>query len=189
MKETPMALIDALLAELEHESLTTRRVLERVPQAHLSWKPHPRSMSLGQLALHVATVPGNVAELASKDVVTEPPSFVQPEARTAAELVPALTTSVAKAREHLAGFDDAAMSATWRLMSGGREIMAMPRAALARAIMLNHWYHHRGQLLVYLRLLDVPVPSVYGPSADENPFASIVTATDTLSASAAPASR
>jgi len=164
-------MIDALLAELEQESLTTRRVLERVPQAHLSWKPHPKSMSLGQLALHVATVPGNVAELASRDTIPEPPAFVQKEAATVAELVPALTASVAKARQHLGGFDDVAMGATWRLMSGGRELLAMPRVAFARAIMLNHWYHHRGQLLVYLRLLDVPVPSVYGPTADENPFA------------------
>jgi len=167
-----MAMIDALLTELEQESHATRRVLERVPQAHLGWKPHAKSMSLGQLALHVATVPGNVAELASKDTIPEPPVFVQQEA-TAAELVPALTASVAKARHHLGGFDDAAMGATWRLMSGGREVMAMPRVAFARAIMLNHWYHHRGQLMVYLRLLDVPVPSVYGPSADENPFAAI----------------
>ena len=125
-----MAMIDALLAELEQESLTTRRVLERVPQAHLSWKPHPKSMSLGQLALHVATVPGNVAELASMDTVPEPPAFVQQEAATAAELVPALTASVAKARQHLGGFDDAAMGATWRLMSGGREVMAMPRVGV-----------------------------------------------------------
>ena len=165
-----MAIVDALLAELEQEAQTTRRVLERVPQEHLSWKPHPKSMSLGQLALHVATVPGNVAELAARDI-SQPSSFVQQEAATAAELVPALTASVAKARQHLGGFDDAAMSATWRLMSGERELLAMPRAAFARAIMLNHWYHHRGQLLVYLRLLDLPVPSVYGPTADENPFA------------------
>ena len=165
-----MPLIDALLAELEQESLATRRVLERVPQAHLSWKPHAKSMSLGQLALHVATVPGNVAELASMDN-PEPPAFVQQEARNVAELVPALIASVAKARAQLGGFDDAKMESTWRLMSGGREVMAMPRLAFARAIMLNHWYHHRGQLMVYLRLLDVPVPSVYGPSADENPFA------------------
>jgi uncharacterized damage-inducible protein DinB len=171
-----MAIIDALLAELEQESLTTRRVLERVPQAHLSWKPHPKSMSLGQLALHIATVPGNVAELAAMETVPEPPAFGLPEAATAAELVPALTASVQKARYHLGSFDDAAMGATWRLMAGGREILAMPRAALARAVMLNHWYHHRGQLLVYLRLLDLPVPSVYGPSADENPFAVAATA-------------
>jgi uncharacterized damage-inducible protein DinB len=165
-----MAMIDALLAELEQESHATRRVLERVPQAHLGWKPHAKSMSLGQLALHVATVPGNVAELASKDTIPEPPVFVQQEAATAAELVPALTASVAKARQHLGGFDDAAMGATWRLMSGGREVMAMPRVAFARAIMLNHWYHHRGQLTVYLRLLGIPVPVIYGPTADESPF-------------------
>jgi uncharacterized damage-inducible protein DinB len=165
-------MIDALLAELEQESVTTRRVLERVPEAHLAWKPHPKSMSLGQLALHIATVPGNVAALAAMDTA-EPPAFVQPEAATTAELVPALMESVAKARQHLGGFDDAAMGRTWRLMSGGREIMAMPRVAFARAIMLNHWYHHRGQMLVYLRLLDVSVPSVYGPTADENPFAAV----------------
>jgi uncharacterized damage-inducible protein DinB len=168
-----MTMIDGLLMELEQESLATRRVLERVPQAHLSWKPHQKSMSLGQLALHVATVPGNVAELASMDMIPEPPAFVQREAATAAELVPALTASVAKARRLLGGFNDAAMGATWRLMSGGHELMAMPRVAVVRAIMLNHWYHHRGQLLVYLRLLDVPVPSVYGPTADENPFAAV----------------
>ena len=168
-----MTIIDALLSELEYESINTRRVLERVPQAHLSWRPHPKSWSLGQLALHIATVPGNVAELASMDTTPEPPRFVQQEAATSAELLPALTASVAKARHHLGDFDDAKMSATWRLMSGGREVLAMPRAAFARGIMLNHWYHHRGQLLVYLRLLDVPVPSVYGPSADENPFAAM----------------
>ena len=168
-----MTIVDGLLAELEQEATTTRRVLERVPEGHLSWKPHPKSMSLGQLALHIATVPGNVAELAAMDTIPEPPAFVQPEAATTAELVPALTASVAKARHHLGGLDDAAMHAPWRLMSGGRELMVMPRVALARAIMLNHWYHHRGQLLVYLRLLNVPVPSVYGPTADENPFANM----------------
>ena len=160
-----MTIANALLAELEQEAHATRRVLERVPQAHLPWKPHPKSYSLGQLALHVATVPGNVAELVARDSV-EAPRFVQPEAGSTAELVPALSASVAKAKQLLAGFDDAQMADTWRLTNGGRELMAMPRA-----IMLNHWYHHRGQLLVYLRLLDLPVPSVYGPTADENPFA------------------
>jgi uncharacterized damage-inducible protein DinB len=166
-----MTIIDGLLAELEQEAATTRRVLERIPQAHLSWKPHPKSMSLGQLALHVATVPGNVAELAAKDTIPEPPNFIQAEAATAAELVPSLTESVAKAKRTLGGFDDARMGAMWRLQRGGKDILAMPRAALVRTIMLNHWYHHRGQLLVYLRLLNQSVPSVYGPTADENPFA------------------
>lgn len=165
-----MKMIDGMLAELEQEAETTRRVLERIPQAHLTWKPHPKSMSLGQLALHVATVPGMVAELAARDSIPEPPAFVQPEAATASELVPSLRESVAKARRLLGGFDDSRMNETWRLQDRGKEILAMPRAALVRAIMLNHWYHHRGQLLVYLRLLDLPVPSVYGPTADENPF-------------------
>jgi uncharacterized damage-inducible protein DinB len=165
-----MKMIDGLLAELEQEAQTTRRVLERIPQEHLSWRPHPKSMSLGQLALHVATVPGNVAELAARDI-SEPSSFVQAEAATAAELVPSLTESVAKARRALGEFDDVRMGAMWRLQSGGRDILAMPRVAFVRAIMLNHWYHHRGQLLVYLRLLNQSVPSVYGPTADENPFA------------------
>ncbi len=165
-----MTMIDGLLAELEQEAATTRRVLERIPQAHLSWRPHPKSMSLGQLALHVATVPGNVAELAAIDAVPEPPGFVQSEAATTAELVPSLVESVAKARRALGGMNDAQMGAMWRLQSRGKDILAMPRVAFVRAIMLNHWYHHRGQLLVYLRLLDQSVPSVYGPTADENPF-------------------
>jgi len=166
-----MKIIDGMLAELEQEAATTQRVLERIPQAHLSWRPHPKSMSLGQLALHVATVPGDVAELAAVDTIPNPPPFVQREAASTDELVPSLTASVVKAKQLLGDFDDQKMAETWRLQSNGRDIMAMPRAALVRAIMLNHWYHHRGQLLVYLRLLDQPVPSVYGPTADENPFA------------------
>ncbi len=133
-----MRTIDGLLAELEQEAVTTQRVLERIPQAHLTWKPHPKTMSLGQLALHVATIPGNVAQLAALDTVPAPPAFVQAEAATAAELVPSLTASVAKARQVLGGFDDARMAAMWRLQNGGSDILAMPRAALVRAIMLNH---------------------------------------------------
>jgi len=166
-----MKMIDGLLAELEQEAQTTQRVLDRVPQAHLSWRPHPKSMSLGQLALHIATVPGSVAELAAIDTVPTPPPFVQAEAKTTAELGSALTESIAKAKRTLAGFDDAKMGAVWRLQASGKDILAMPRVAFLRAVMLNHWYHHRGQLLVYLRLLNIPVPSVYGPTADENPFA------------------
>lgn len=166
-----MRIIDGMLAELEQEAATTKRVLERIPQAHLSWKPHPKSMSLGQLALHVATVPGAVAEIAAMDIRPALPAFTQPEAATAAELVPALTDSVAKARRALGGFDDERMGAMWRLQKDGRDVLTMPRVAFVRAIMLNHWYHHRGQLLVYLRLLNLSVPSVYGPTADENPFA------------------
>jgi len=165
-----MSAIEILLQELEQEAQTTRRVLERVPGDRLTWKPHDRSMSLGQLALHVALVPGLVAENAALDIAS-PNSFIQPEAATAAELVPALAESVTKAKRALGTYDDAKMTAIWRLQKDGRDVLAMPRVAFVRAIMLNHWYHHRGQLLVYLRLLDLSVPSVYGPTADENPFA------------------
>jgi len=165
-----MAIIQPLLQELEYEAQTTRRVLERVPEEHMGWKPHPKSYSLGQLALHVAQLPGGVAELAMTSPAA-PPAFVQAQARTSAELITALDQSVAKATSLLSGLDDEAATSMWRLVSGDRELLAMPRVALLRAIMLNHWYHHRGQLTVYLRQLNVPVPSVYGPSADENPFA------------------
>jgi uncharacterized damage-inducible protein DinB len=165
-----MAMIHGLLAELEQEAGTTRRVLERVPGDQLNWRPHPKSMTLGQLALHVATVPGGVAEIATQSPF-QVPEFTRPSATSAAELVPALDSSVARARELLGALDDAALAAPWKLMNGNREVMTIPRAAVLRSIMLNHWYHHRGQLSVYLRQLGVPLPSIYGPSADENPFA------------------
>ena len=165
-----MAIAEALLQELEQEAQATRRVLERVPDAHLNWRPHVKSYSLGQLALHVAQIPGAVATLAMQSAAAAP-QFVQESAGRSADLLPALQESLAQAQSALANASDATMMETWRLVAGDREIMAMPRAAFLRAVMLNHWYHHRGQLLVYLRQLDVPVPSVYGPSADENPFA------------------
>ena len=165
-----MAIVEGMLQELEHEAQTTRRVLERVPEAHLTWRPHPKSLSLGQLALHVASVPGAVAEMASLPGLDSPPGFEHPQALTAAELVPELGDSVARARAALGGMSDQQAMETWTLKDGERVILAMPRAVLLRSIMLNHWYHHRGQLSVYLRELNVPVPSIYGPSADENPF-------------------
>jgi uncharacterized damage-inducible protein DinB len=164
-----MSTIEALLQELDQEAHTTRRVLERVPGDRLGWKPHDKSMSLGQLALHVATVPGGVAQIALQSPFPLP-EFKQPSAASAAELIPALEQSVAKAHEIIRTMDDAALANIWRAMDGEREVMALPVGALLRSIMLNHWYHHRGQLSVYLRQLGVPVPSIYGPSADENPF-------------------
>jgi uncharacterized damage-inducible protein DinB len=161
---------DSFLAELDQEAQTTRRVLERVPGDNLSWKPHSKSMSLGQLALHVATIPGGVAQILSNDSF-EVPSFDQHAAQSASELIPALDESVRTAKQVLGGMEDSKLMGTWKLTKNGKELMAAPRVAMVRSIMLNHWYHHRGQLSVYLRKLDVPVPSIYGPSADENPFA------------------
>jgi uncharacterized damage-inducible protein DinB len=165
-----MTAIELLLGELEQEAQTTRRVLERVSEDRLAWKPHDRSMSLGQLALHVAIVPGAIAEM-SRQSPRQVSKFEHPSAKSAAELVPTLDQSVAKAREILRGMHDADLGETWRLVDGDRELMAVPVSALLRALMLNHWYHHRGQLSVYLRQIGVRVPSIYGPSADENPFA------------------
>src|SRR5258705_11367214 len=164
-----MSTVELLLQELEQEAQTTRRVLERVPGDRLAWKPHDKSMSLGQLALHVATVPGAIAEI-SRVSPFPLPKFEQPSVGSAAELLPALDRSIAKAREILGGMDDAALGKMWRVVDGDREVMAIPVGAMYRSIMLNHWYHHRGQLSVYLRQVGVPVPSIYGPSADENPF-------------------
>ena len=164
-----MAIIDGMLMELEQEARTTRRVLERVPGDQLGWKPHKKARTLGELALHVASTPGVVATIASQSEIQDP-EFKDATPKSAAELIPALDESVATARRLLASMDDATLNGTWRMKRNGHEILAMPRVAVLRSIMLNHWYHHRGQLSVYLRELGVPIPSIYGPSADENPW-------------------
>jgi len=165
-----MKISEVLLQELDQETKTTRRVLERVPQEHLGWKPHEKSMTLGQLARHITMVPGGVAAGVA-ELTMQLPDFPQPTVENARELLPLLDESVAKAHAILEPMSDADMMATWRLVNGDQTIMAMPRMAFLRSIMLNHWYHHRGQLSVYLRQLGVKLPSIYGPSADENPFA------------------
>ena len=164
-----MALIDGVLQELEHEARTTRRVLERVPGDRLAWRPHERARTLGQLSLHIANIPGAIAELSMRSPV-QAPQFADPSPKSASELIPALDQSVGKAKKLLGGMNDATIMETWRLMLGDRELLVIPRMALLRTVMLNHWYHHRGQLSVYLRQLGLAVPSIYGPSADENPF-------------------
>ena len=162
---------DPILAELDQEAATTRRVLERVPGDKLGWKPHQKSMSLGQLALHVATTPGQGAAILSQDELELPELGNRPAAATAAELIPALDQSLVQAKGFLGALDEGKALSTWKLMKSGKVLMAVPRIGMVRSLMLNHWYHHRGQLSVYLRILNVPVPSIYGPSADENPFA------------------
>ena len=166
-----MALADTLLEELEQEAVTTRRVLERVPEKNLNWRPHEKSRTLGELALHIANTPGGVAQLASSPSPAQVPQFTDPSPQTTAELLVALDQSIAQARKVLTGMDDATAISVLRIVDGEREVFSVPRIGLLRSIMLNHWYHHRGQLSVYLRELNVPIPSIYGPSADENPFA------------------
>jgi len=167
---TDMKMIDPILAEMEHEAQTTRRVLDRVPENKLAWKPHPRSYSLGQLALHVASLPGNVAALAVPDT-KEASNFSQPEPKSRQEILDTFSKSLESAKEILKKMDDARLMSTWTLTKNGKTVMSVPRIGFLRSILMNHNYHHRGQLAVYLRMLDVPVPSIYGPSADENPFA------------------
>ena len=165
-----MAIADALIGEFEREAATTRKLLERVPVDKLSWKPHKKSQSPAELARHIATIPGNVASLALANPAAFPESLELKPVSSVEQLLRAFDDSVTKAKEIVGGFDDASLMENWSATAGGKTVFAMPRIGLLRAIMLNHWYHHRGQLSVYRRLLDVPVPSIYGASADENPF-------------------
>ena len=165
-----MSMTDAILREFDNEAGTTRRVLERVPADKLEWRPHPKSMSLGVLALHVAASPGVICGWAAEDETHfkgEPP----PMPTSTDEILDAHDQSVKKSKEILGSLGDEGLQKMWTAKAGGNTLMTMPKAALVRSIVMNHWIHHRGQLSVYLRLLDVPVPSIYGPSADENPFA------------------
>ncbi len=161
-----------MLEEFREEAAITKRSLERVPADKLGWKPHPKSMALGQLAWHVATIPGGIARIAQQDSFDVlQGSFVPPQPKTLDEVLTAYEQSVRDAENFLSGLTEEQARGNWRLMKGDRQIFQQPRAAVVRTIMFNHWYHHRGQLSVYLRLLDVPVPVIYGRSADEDPFA------------------
>lgn len=161
-----------LLREFRDEAAITKRLLDRVPAGQLTWKPHAKSMSLGQLAGHIASIPGRISKLAQQesfDVLKG--SFVPPQPSSLEEILATLDQGVREADQFLEGFDEESAAATFRLMRGEREIFRQPRAVTVRTIMLNHWYHHRGQLSVYLRLLEVPLPVIYGRSADTDPFA------------------
>jgi uncharacterized damage-inducible protein DinB len=163
--------VSALLSEIQREAATTKRVLERVPTDKLSWQPQPKSMTLGQLTMHIAKIPGGIARLAQVDEFDfSTANFNPPMPKDIQEVLTTLDDSVNAAQKYIGGLTESALDANWRMTSQGREVFTISRIELIRSIMLNHWYHHRGQLSVYLRLLDVPVPSIYGPSADENPF-------------------
>ncbi len=163
--------MEAVVTELKNEAVTTRKILARVPADKLTWRPHPHSMTLGQLAMHIALIPGSISRLAQVDEFEiDPARFAPPQPTGADEILGALDAGIPVAEAFLSGLDQAAVAATWKLKHGEKEVLVVPRAGLIRSIMLNHWYHHRGQLSVYLRLLDVKVPTIYGPSYDENPF-------------------
>ena len=164
------AIAHAILDEFERELATTRKFLERMPDERLTWRPHEKSMTAGQLALHIAIVPSQVLQLALPDEVAAPDfSRGNPQPASTAEILAALDQSVGQVKAVLPTLTDQQMQSIWRMKQGDRELLAMPRAAFLRSVMLNHWYHHRGQLGVYLRLLGAKVPSSYGPSGDELP--------------------
>jgi uncharacterized damage-inducible protein DinB len=162
-------LVDALLPEFDREMTTTRKLLERVPDDKFDWKPHPKSMSLGQLAQHVATLPmwGSVT-------ITQPgidlgPDNQLPPMKSRADLLAAFDKHVTDTRAALNGRSDGEFMVPWTLKSSGHTVFTMPKATVWRGFVMNHIIHHRAQLSVYLRMNDVPVPSMYGPSADESP--------------------
>lgn len=165
-----MSIAETLLAEFEVQAPITRRFLERLPEDKLTWKPHEKSMTAGQLAYHLAMVPAGVLRLAQNNPAQAPGArnFLQPASRQ--EILDKFEESTATVRSLLPKFDDAAMRETWRLMAGEQEALAQPRATFLRDVMLSHWYQHRGQFSVYLRMLGAAVPASWGPSGDEPPL-------------------
>ena len=165
-----MPLVDALLPEFDHEMTVTRKLLERVPDDKLAWKPHAKSYSLGQLAQHVATIPmwGSVTLTESEIDIGggQPPQ----QAHSRADILSLFDENVTKTRSALVGKSDGELMAPWALKRDGHVVFSMPKASVWRSFVMSHMIHHRAQLGVYLRMQDVPLPSMYGPSADEGAF-------------------
>jgi len=165
-----MPIKDALLPEFDHEMGTTRRLLERVPEADFGWQPHAKSFSLGQLAGHVANIPRWVdiaMDTAHFDAAQAGEDVRPGQPESTAALLITFDDNVTKARAKIDAQTDPAFFAPWTLKQGDHEVFTMPKAAVLRSFVMNHLIHHRGQLTVYLRLRDVPLPSIYGPTADE----------------------
>ncbi len=164
-----MPLIDALLPEFDREMGLTRKLLDRVPDGQFDWKPHPTSVTLGRLAEHLAEMPlwttMTMTQSALEMTTQRPPDYQRPATREA--VLAMFDTNLKAGRANLTGKTDPEFTAPWTLESGGKEVFTMPKAAVMRNFVLNHMVHHRGQFSVYLRMLGVPVPSIYGPSGDE----------------------
>jgi len=166
------AIAHAILDEFERELATTRKFLERMPDERLTWRPHEKSMTAGQLALHIAQTPEGVLAFSLPDEAAAPEMNRQrPQPASLREVLDTLDRSAAFVRQTLPTIDDSRMRAAFTVVRDGRTLMSMPRALFLRNVLLNHWYHHRGQFGVYLRLVGAKVPSSYGPSGDESPFA------------------
>jgi uncharacterized damage-inducible protein DinB len=165
-----MPMVDALLPEFDHEMTTTRKLLERVPDDRMDWKPHPKSYTLGQLAQHLATIPMWGEMTLTRTELDLDGSATPPDMRSRADLLAAFDKNMAGTRAALVGKTDGELMVPWTLKTGGHTVFSMPRAVVWRGFVMSHIIHHRAQLSVYLRMHDVPLPSMYGPSADESPF-------------------
>ena len=165
-----MRLVDSILSEMDQEAEHTKRLLDIIPEDKLTWRPHPKARSLGELAMHVASLQAGVAELVQPDTVELPDFPPEPEAASRAQIVETFTESLKRAKAIVGATSDAQVLSEYKITKDGKTLMAMPRIAFWRSVLLNHYYHHRGQLSAYLRELDVPLPAMYGPSADESPF-------------------
>jgi len=162
-----MAIKDALLPEFDHEMQVTRRLLERVPNDRFGWKPHDKSMTLGRLAAHLAEIPGWVKESLTLDSLDMDGENTADVPTTREQVLAKFDRLVGVARPLLESATDAQFMSPWTLKNKGQDLFTLPKVAVVRAWVLSHAIHHRGQMSVYLRLNDVPVPSIYGPSADE----------------------
>ncbi len=166
-----MRAIDPMIGELDHEAVVTRSMLEAVPADKLSWRPHAKSMTLGQLALHIAGIWGGISAFLEMDGFdVKGNDFTPGDPESKEQILKKLEESIVVGKERFNALDDEQAMAKWVLSNDGVEIATMPKIGLARSLVMNHLYHHRGQLSVYLRLLDVPVPVCYGRTADVNPF-------------------
>lgn len=167
-----MSISQGFLGELDHELVGTRKVIERVPEGKLTWQPHPKSATMGKLASHLSDVSGwgiHIMELPELDVApVGGPAYAPPDFKTVREMLANFDDKNARMRAIIAAAPDAAYMVPWSLKMGGKTMFTMPRVAVIRSMIFNHTVHHRAQLTVYLRLNDVPVPSLYGPSADES---------------------
>ena len=165
-----MSITDSLLPEFDHEMGTTRRLLDRVPEAEFAWKPHEKSMTLGELGDHLSTLTrwaNLIATTTTFDLASLGTSRKPTIPKSVASMLATFDKTVAAARAELASKTDAELKAPWTLKSGAQEVFTIPRISAIRSFVLNHVIHHRGQLSVYLRMKDVPLPAIYGPTADE----------------------
>lgn len=161
---------NVLLSELEQEKTSTQNLLDVLPADQLNWQPHEKAMTLGQLALHVATIPGRNLGFALDGQVEANVIVQHPTPADKTEILQGFSQSISKAKTVLSTYSDEWLNKNWQLLNGDTVLAEMPTSGFIRAFVLNHWYHHRGELTTYLRTLNMKIPSIYGPSADVNPF-------------------